>query len=173
MSSLERLWAGWRHAYITAPPEAAGPDGSAPGCVFCRILGSGAPDTDTHVVWRHGGGEVVALLNAYPYASGHVMIMPTRHVADLEDLNPGESAILWQGVIDATVALKAAYGSDGLNVGANLGQAAGAGVPGHLHLHVLPRWVGDTNFMTSVAEARVLPEALSVTDEKVRGAWPH
>ncbi len=173
MSSLERLWAGWRHAYITAPPEAAGPDRSSSDCVFCRILASGAPDTDTHVVWRHGGGEVVAILNAYPYVSGHVMIMPTRHVADLEDLDPAESTILWQGVIDATVALKAAYGSDGLNVGANLGHAAGAGVPGHLHLHVLPRWVGDTNFMTSVAEARVLPEALSVTDEKVRGAWPH
>ncbi|MGI8751841.1 MAG: HIT family protein [Acidimicrobiales bacterium] len=172
MSSLERLWAGWRHDYITTTTDPGPDDGSQPDCVFCRILGSGAPDTETHVVWRHRGGAVVALLNAYPYASGHVMIMPTRHVADLEDLNPGESAALWQAVIDATVALKSAYGSDGLNVGANLGHAAGAGVPGHLHLHVLPRWVGDTNFMTSVAEARVLPEALSVTDGKVRGAWP-
>ncbi|MDQ2728546.1 MAG: HIT domain-containing protein [Actinomycetota bacterium] len=173
MSSLDRLWAGWRHDYINATTEPGDHDGPQPGCVFCRILASGAPDTETHVVWRHGRGEVVALLNAYPYASGHLMIMPTRHVADLEDLNRGESATLWQAVIDATVALKAAYGSDGLNVGANLGHAAGAGVPGHLHLHVLPRWVGDTNFMTSVADVRVLPEALSVTDEKVRGAWPH
>jgi ATP adenylyltransferase len=171
MTPLDRLWAGWRHEYITSTSDPEGP-GSDVACVFCRILASGAPDTDTHVVWRHPDGEVVALLNAYPYASGHVMIMPTRHVADLEDLSPGESATLWRGVTAATVALKVAYSSDGLNVGLNLGHAAGAGVPGHLHVHVLPRWVGDTNFMTSVAEARVLPEALSVTDEKLRGAWP-
>lgn len=140
--------------------------------MFCRILTSGAPDTETHVVWRHPDGHVVALLNAYPYASGHVMIMPTRHVADLDDLTAGESATLWQGVVAATRAIRDAYRCDGLNVGANLGHAAGAGVPGHVHVHALPRWVGDTNFMTSVADARVLPEPLSVTDEKVRAAWP-
>lgn len=165
MSPLERLWAGWRSEYITA-----GPNGE--GCVFCRILASGAPDTETHVVWRHPGGSVVALLNAYPYASGHVMVMPVRHLAELEELDPDESADLWEGVVAATRALKAAYGADGLNVGANLGHAAGAGVPGHLHVHALPRWIGDTNFMTSVADARVLPEALSATDTKVRDAWP-
>jgi ATP adenylyltransferase len=173
VSALEHLWAGWRHEYISAASEPGDHDPWEPDCVFCRILASDAPDTETHVVWRHGDGEVVALLNAYPYGSGHLMVLPTRHVAHLEDLSPTESATLWQGMIDATVALKAAYGSDGLNMGANLGAAAGAGVPGHLHLHVLPRWVGDTNFMTSVAETRVLPEALSVTDDKVRGAWPH
>ncbi|MDQ6838360.1 MAG: HIT domain-containing protein [Actinomycetota bacterium] len=183
MSSLDRLWAGWRHAYITSASDEGGPGASSTGtdpggpdgaqrCVFCRILASEAPDAETHVVWRHPDGEVVALLNAYPYASGHLMVMPARHVADLDALGPAESATLWQGVIDATRALQAAYGPDGLNVGANLGHAAGAGVPGHLHIHVLPRWVGDTNFMTSVANTRVLPEALSVSDEKLRGAWP-
>jgi ATP adenylyltransferase len=173
VSTLDHLWAGWRHQYISSQSEPADHDASEPDCVFCRILASDAPDTETHVVWRHGDGGVVALLNAYPYGSGHLMVLPTRHVAHLEDLTSTESGTLWQGVIDATVALQAAYGPDGLNMGANLGAAAGAGVPGHLHLHVLPRWVGDTNFMTSVAETRVLPEALSVTDDKVRGAWPH
>jgi ATP adenylyltransferase len=170
VSGLDRLWAGWRSSYIesTATAVPAGPD----GCVFCGILGSGLPDTETHVVWRHPGGEVVALLNAYPYASGHLMVMPVRHTGDLEDLGAAEAAALWAGVGAAVVAVKAAYGPDGLNVGANLGKAAGAGVPGHLHVHVLPRWAGDTNFMTSVADARVLPEALDTTDTKLRGAWP-
>ena len=100
------------------------------------------------------------------------MVMPYREVAALEDLTAGEHAELWSGVRDAVVALKAAYAPDGVNVGMNLGQAAGAGVPGHLHVHCLPRWAGDTNFMTSVAEIRVLPESLDVSWQKVRAAWP-
>jgi len=142
-----------------------------PDCVFCRILGSGKADSETHVVWRHPTGLVVALLNAYPYTSGHVMVMPVRHTGELESLTAGESSAVMDGVIGAVRAIKAAYGPDGLNAGANLGRAAGAGVPGHLHLHVLPRWVGDTNFMTSVAEARVLPEPLSASAERIRSAW--
>jgi ATP adenylyltransferase len=170
VSGLDRLWAGWRSSYIESTTTAVpvGPD----GCVFCGILASGLADSETHVVWRHPGGGVVALLNAYPYASGHLMIMPVRHTGDLEDLAAAEAAALWEGVGQAVVAVKAAYRPDGLNVGANLGRAAGAGVPGHLHVHVLPRWVGDTNFMTSVADARVLPEALATTDAKLRAAWP-
>jgi ATP adenylyltransferase len=174
VSSLERLWAGWRHSYISSAPDDGGPGGGPEGdrCVFCRILASGEPDTETHVVWRHPDGQVVALLNAYPYASGHVMVMPVRHLGDLGELEPGESAALWEGVVGAAAALRAAYDPDGLNVGLNLGHAAGAGVPGHLHVHALPRWAGDTNFMTAVADARVLPEALGVSDEKLRAAWP-
>jgi ATP adenylyltransferase len=98
--------------------------------------------------------------------------MPTRHVGELEALSAEESRAIWDGLTRAVVALKAAYGPDGLNLGANLGRSAGAGVPGHFHMHALPRWFGDTNFMTSVADARVLPEALSVTGKKVRSAWP-
>jgi ATP adenylyltransferase len=140
--------------------------------VFCRILASGEPDTTTHIIWRHPGGHVVAILNAYPYTSGHLMVMPVRHTADFESLDPGEAAALMEGMRAAVTALKAAYRPEGINLGANIGKAAGAGVPGHLHLHVLARWAGDTNFMTTVADARVLPEALGVTDAKLRGAWP-
>jgi ATP adenylyltransferase len=98
--------------------------------------------------------------------------MPTRHVAELEELTGAEAEAVWQGLREATKEIKAAYRPDGINVGANLGRAAGAGVPGHFHMHVVPRWSGDTNFMTSVANARVLPEALSVSAERLRQAWP-
>mgnify|MGYP000220991038 CR=1 FL=1 len=158
---LERLWAGWRSAYLAAP--------KAEGCVLCGVLDAG-PDKDAFVVWR--GRLAAAVLNAYPYASGHLMVLPTRHVGEIEGLASEESAELWQALGRAVRALKTAYSPDGLNVGANLGEAAGAGVPGHLHLHVVPRWSADTNFMTAVAEARVLPEALDATYDRVKAAWP-
>jgi ATP adenylyltransferase len=166
VSSLERLWAGWRSEYIEQTTS-----GDDLGCVFCALLASGLPDEATHVVWRHPTGRVVAILNAYPYATGHLMVMPTRHVGEIEQLDRPEGEALWAGMTDAVRTLKAAYHPDGCNLGANLGRSAGAGIPGHFHLHVLPRWIGDTNFMTSVANTRVLPEALSVTDAKVRAAW--
>jgi ATP adenylyltransferase len=170
VSALGRLWAGWRSEYIEGVTNpAAPPDGD---CVFCAILSSGLSDEETHIVWRHPGGTAFAILNAYPYTSGHLMVMPIRHVGELEGLDGSESAGLWEGVRQSVVAIKAAYRPDGLNTGANLGRAAGAGVPGHLHVHVLPRWRGDTNFMTSVAESRVLPETLSASARKLRAAWP-
>jgi ATP adenylyltransferase len=167
VSSLDRLWAGWRSEYIEQTAASDDDD-----CVFCAILASGGPDEERYVVWRHPSDVAAAILNAYPYTSGHLMVLPTRHVADIEQLNSSEGAALWQGVLEAVRAVKAAYQPDGLNLGANLGRSAGAGVPGHFHVHVLPRWNGDTSFMTSVAEARVLPEALSVSAAKLRAAWP-
>lgn len=165
---IERLWAGWRLAYVEGPPDPRAAAGE--GSLFERILGSGLPDRDTYVLWR---GEVCfALLNAYPYNNGHLMVLPQRAVAELEDLTEAEHAELWAGVRMAVAAVKAAYRPQGVNVGLNLGPASGAGVPGHLHVHVLPRWSGDTNFMTTVAETRVLPEALDRTWEKLRAAWP-
>lgn len=167
---LERLWAGWRLPYL----EASGADrhgGPEEACIFCRILGSDEVADQTSVVWRDD--RCAAVLNAYPYTSGHLMVMPVRHVAELEACSPNEAARLWEVVGDAVVAVKAAYAPDGLNVGVNLGRAAGAGVPGHLHVHCVPRWAGDTNFMTTVAETRVLPEALSSTFTRLRAAWPH
>jgi len=162
--TLERLWAGWRSEYVET---AAG----ATDCVFCRILASDEPAEATYVVRRDESCAVV--LNAYPYTSGHLMVMPLRHVAELEDLDAGEARRLWSNLADAVRALKSAYAPDGLNVGANLGRSAGAGVPGHFHMHCVPRWNGDTNFMTTVAETRMLPEALPATLEKVRKALAH
>ena len=165
--TLDRLWAGWRSEYVSGATD-AGPGDD--GCVFCRILGSDAPPEETYVVWR--GERCAAVLNAFPYTSGHLMVMPNAHVGEVEDVAPDDAAELWPAVTDAVRALKAAYKPEGVNFGANLGRAAGAGVPGHFHVHVLPRWNGDTNFMTSVAEVRVMPESLPATFEKVRSAWP-
>jgi ATP adenylyltransferase len=166
---LEQLWAGWRRDYVvsTTDAERAGTDG---GCVFCRIAASGPPSADNLVVWR---SELsYAVMNAYPYASGHLLVMPVRHVGDLEGLSPEESADLWAATRRAAAAVGAAYDPDGMNVGANLGRAAGAGIPAHLHLHVLPRWSGDTNFMTAVAGVRVMPESLAAGWERLHDAWP-
>jgi ATP adenylyltransferase len=179
--SLDRLWAGWRNDFVTAAAgsgQAATEVGGAASedeairCVFCRILASGEADSDLHILWRDPTGRVIAILNAYPYTSGHLMVMPIRHVGNLEDLDAGESQAIWAGIAAAVRAIKTAYRPDGLNIGANLGRAAGAGVPGHFHLHALPRWSGDTNFMTTVADARVLPESLTSTDVRLRAAWP-
>jgi ATP adenylyltransferase len=181
---LDRLWAGWRSTYIASAVEArdaaavatsaAGNGGThdegPAASVFTRILASGLPDEETHVVWR--GRLTFAILNAYPYTSGHVLVMPYREVGDLEDLTGEEEAELWSAVRDAVVAIKAAYRPQGINVGANIGAEAGAGVPTHLHVHVLPRWSGDTNFMTSIAQTRVLPEPLGDSWAKLRAAWP-
>jgi ATP adenylyltransferase len=169
--TLQRLWAGWRRDFVESAAGAAGAP-SGDGCVFDAILESGLPDAETHILWRDPDGLAFALLNAYPYTNGHLMVVPTRHVADLEDVDAEESAAVWAGVAAAVRAIKAAYRPDALNLGANLGRAAGAGVPGHFHIHVLPRWNGDTNFMTAVAEARVLPEALSASASRLRAAWP-
>ncbi len=158
--TLERLWAGWRSQYVAS---AGGDEGE--GCVLCRVL-----DADSNVVRR--GRRCAAVLNAFPYTSGHLMVMPTRHVGELEQVAGEEAVELWTTVADAVRALKAAYAPDGINMGANLGRPAGAGLPDHFHVHVLPRWNGDTNFMTAVAETRVLPESLPDTLAKLSDSWP-
>ena len=165
---LDRLWAGWRGEYVSKASASEG-DYNDDSCVFCQILDSGEPDDKTYVL--HRGDRVFAILNAFPYTSGHLVVMPFRHVGDLEDLDKAEAEELWPTVTDAVASMKAAYKPDGVNVGINLGRAAGAGVPGHLHVHVIPRWNGDASFMTSAAEARVMPEALPTTWEKLTEAW--
>ena len=173
--SLERLWAGWRNDYVAAagagaaasPPAASGePD----ACVFCRIAASGPPSADNGVLWK--GRTALVVLNAYPYASGHLMAVPLRHLGSLGDLSEEEAGELWAAARLGVAALEAAYRPDGINLGANLGEAAGAGIPKHLHLHVVPRWSGDTNFMTAVADTRVLPQTLAVTWERLHDVWP-
>jgi ATP adenylyltransferase len=164
---LDHLWAGWRGEYVATADDAT-QDG--PACVFCRILGSGLPDDETFILWR--GEHSFAILNAFPYTSGHLMVMPLRHVGELDELTDDEGDELFRAARVATAAVKAAYKPGGFNLGANLGRAGGAGVPGHLHVHVLPRWAGDTNFMTAVADTRVLPETLGATWKKLKEAWP-
>lgn len=166
MSGLDRIWNGWRSAYVNGLGDTAGGSGS----VFTQLLTSGLGDEETHVLWR--GRLTFALLNAFPYTSGHLMVLPYREVAHMEDLTPEEAAEIWPAVTDAVRAVKAAYSPGGVNVGINLGRAAGGGVSEHLHVHVVPRWSGDGNFMTSIAEARTLPEPLSVSAAKLRVAWP-
>jgi len=165
--AMDRMWAGWRSTYAAAVGNGAL---AGEGSIFRGILGSGLPDDETHIVWR--GETVFAILNAFPYTSGHLLLMPYREVPDLEQLDDTESAELWSAVRAAVVAIKAAYRPHGVNVGLNLGEAAGAGIPTHLHVHVLPRWNADSNFMTSIAETRVLPEPLDETWAKLRDAWP-
>jgi ATP adenylyltransferase len=166
--TLDRLWAGWRTTYIdgvaTQPPP---PEGERE-CLFERL--SREPDDVSLVLARNE--HAFAVMNAYPYTSGHLMVAPLRHESSLAGLSRAEAAAVMELVQDANVAVLAAYTPDGINVGANIGRAAGAGIPGHVHVHVLPRWVGDTNFMTTVAEARVLPEPLDLSYEKLRAEWP-
>ena len=171
---LDHLWAGWRSAYIervTAGDEAPSePQGPPPGegTLFERILR--LPDDEGYVV--HRGEHCSTLLNAYPYTNGHVLVMPNVAAAELDQLDDVTHDALWREVRAAVAAIRAAYRCDGINVGLNLGQAAGAGVPEHLHVHAMPRWSGDTNFMTSVAETRVMPEPLGTSWSKLRATWP-
>lgn len=167
---LDHLWNGWRAAYVQKWGETAGtPKGETQGSVFTQILNSGLSDDDAHIIYR--GSECFVILNAYPYASGHMLVLPYREVAHLEDLTLDETAELWACVTNGVRALKAAYNPQGVNVGINLGPPAGGSVSEHLHVHVVPRWVGDANFMTAIANTRTLPEALIDSARKLREAW--
>lgn len=170
MADLDRIWTGWRAQYVNDLGGAERDAASLQGSLFSRILASGLPDTETYIV--HRGEHVFALLNAFPYTSGHLMVLPYDEIANIEDLAPGVAAELWATVTEAVCAVKAAYQPGGVNVGINLGKAAGGSVSEHLHVHVVPRWNGDANFMMSVAEARTLPEPLSFSAAKIRAAWP-
>jgi len=167
---LERLWAGWRAEYVAG----FGPEGNnAPASgesVFIRILGSGLSDDEANII--HRGALCFVILNAYPYASGHSLVLPYRQVANLEDLTQPESDELWRTVRDATLAIKKAYAPVGLNVGLNLGAPAGGSVSQHLHVHLVPRWVGDTNFTVVTANTKVLSESLTTSAARLRAAWP-
>jgi ATP adenylyltransferase len=149
----EHLFRPWRMQYVTAPD-------AGDGCFMCTAVAAGDPAAN-HLVARRE--HTLAILNAYPYNSGHVMVAPLRHVGDLADLEPAEAAEAMELVVECLGALRAEYSPDGFNVGVNLGRVAGAGLPGHVHIHVVPRWEGDSNFMPVVAETKVLPEALEDT----------
>jgi len=158
---MDYLWTPWRYRYMA---EAAG---KQTGCIFCSALEK-KDDAETLIVFR--GKKNFILLNRYPYTSGHVMIVPYAHIPDLNDCDAETLAEMMLLAQRAEGALAAAYKPDGFNLGMNLGRAAGAGVTGHVHLHVLPRWIGDANFMSVVGETRVEPEDLRTTYEKLRKA---
>ena len=160
--AMDRLWAGWRSAYIS------GIAGDEDGCLFCTLLSG--EDEESLILERTAHSFTV--LNAFPYTSGHLMVAPIRHEAELNGLSADEGAALFGGLARATRALQAVSHPEAFNVGANLGREAGAGVPGHLHFHAVPRWSGDTNFMTALAEVRVIPEDLRTTWKKLKSAWP-
>ncbi len=162
---LERLWNGWRAQYVRRDMN---PD-PTPESVFTEILNSGLSDGEAHIV--HRGKLCFVILNAFPYSPGHLLVLPYREVADLESLTPDETVELWATVTMGVRVLKDEYHPQGLNVGINLGQVAGGSIAQHLHVHVVPRWGGDTNFMVSVASTKILPEALDVTSERIRAAW--
>ncbi|MFM7059592.1 MAG: HIT family protein [Actinomycetes bacterium] len=157
--ALDRLWAGWRSAYIDDVVTGGRPE----GCLFCGL--QEAEDEAALILERTP--LVYAVMNAYPYCSGHVMVIPVRHEATFTGLTDPEAAALMAEARRIATAVEAEYRPEGLNVGINVGRAGGAGVPEHLHLHVVPRWHGDTNFMTAVAETRVLPESVDASRRRL------
>jgi len=157
---MDRLWTPWRYRYVST----AGPGNP---CIFCEKAAS-SDDRGNYIVLRAERNFVI--LNLYPYTSGHLMIAPYEHVATLVEAHPETLAEMMRLTVRAEKALRNLYDPDGLNLGMNLGEAAGAGVAGHIHMHVLPRWTGDGSFMMTVAETRVLPETLDVTYERLKAA---
>lgn len=155
------MWAPWRIEYVTGPKSGE--------CPFCEAAAGHHPDADL-VVAR--GGSCFVMLNRFPYASGHLMVLPLRHIASLLDLHPDEQTEVMRLTQLAIQALTEVMGPEGFNVGLNLGRAAGAGVDEHLHQHVVPRWAGDTNFMPVLADVNVVPEALRATRQRLVQAWP-
>ena len=154
------LWAPWRLEYVEHADE-------QPGCVFCLAL----TQDDEAALVVHRGVHGFALLNKFPYASGHVMVAPVRHASTFEDLGDEEALEIHRLAAGALSALAAAYSPQGYNIGWNLGRVAGAGIVDHVHVHVVPRWAGDTNFMPVLADVKVLPEHLRETRRKLAAAW--
>jgi ATP adenylyltransferase len=168
---LERIWSGWRASYVAGAPVRSGPDADelAAGSVFTQLLNSGASDEETFIV--HRGATCFVICNLFPYSSGHLLVVPNREVPDLESLTPEETIDLWGTVTDTVRVLRTVYLPDGMNVGLNLGRPAGGSVPDHLHVHVVPRWTGDSNFLAAISNTQNMPEALVDTASKVRAAW--
>lgn len=160
---MDYLWTPWRYAYITTAAKAdAGPD----ACVFCEL--PKLRDQEAKIV--HRGQHCFVILNSFPYTSGHVMVVPFAHLDELQLLPEAAAQEMMALSQKMEGILRQVYSPDGINLGMNIGRAAGAGIAGHVHMHVLPRWVGDTNFMTVSGESRVLPETLEETWRKIKGA---
>jgi ATP adenylyltransferase len=156
---MKRLWAPWRIKFVSSKTS---------GCAFCDVQKQ-SEDIQNLLVWR--GDRAFVMLNRYPYNTGHLLVIANAHLASLEDLEPACRSEMMELATRSLVVLRKVYKPDGFNVGANIGEAAGAGIPGHVHLHILPRWTGDASFTLTLAETKVLPEALEETYRRVHAAW--
>jgi ATP adenylyltransferase len=157
---MKRIFAPWRMKYIESH--------SNDGCIFCSVQKQ-ADSPETLVI--HRGAQAFVIVNRFPYTSGHLMVVADAHQPSLEDLDPAARAEMMELMTDCTRILRKVYHPQGFNLGANIGEVAGAGIAGHVHLHIVPRWGGDANYMSTVAETRVLPETLEQTYRRVRAAW--
>lgn len=158
---MENMWSPWRMKYVT--------DNEKPGeCIFC-----GYPKIKDGVenLIVHRGISAFVILNRYPYTSGHAMVVPFQHVASIEELSPEVRGEMMEMVNETLGVLRKVYRPDGFNIGINMGSAAGAGIAEHAHIHIVPRWGGDTNFMSTTGETRVIPEDLQVTYDRISAAW--
>lgn len=160
---MDVLWSPWRYDYITSHA------GKPSDCVFCSILQNAASDEENFILKRAEFNFVI--LNIYPYTSGHLMVLPYKHLADISTSTKEVSDEMMDLVKTANAAISDVYQPDGVNIGMNLGRAAGAGVAGHYHMHVLPRWIGDANFMTAIGQTRTIPETLTTTYDKLKGKF--
>ena len=156
---MKRIWAPWRMKFI---------EKHGSGCVFCEIRGQ-ARDEENLIVFR--GQKAFVILNRFPYTSGHVLIVANAHKPSIENLETDARAEMMELATKAMRVLRAVYQPDAFNLGANIGKAAGAGIEGHVHLHIVPRWSGDANFMMTVAETKIMPEALDETYRRVCSEW--
>ncbi len=158
---MQHLWSPWRMSYITATKQEK-------GCVFCNALTE--PDGPKNWIIARGTRAFV-ILNRYPYTSGHLMVLPYKHTSTLAKLDPETRAEIMELTTQVTQVLQTVYNPQGFNIGVNQGEAAGAGIAPHIHMHVVPRWMGDTNFMTAVGGTRVMPEALADTWRRIKEVW--
>ncbi len=156
---MKRLWAPWRTKFVQSKLS---------GCVFCEVQKQ-SDDLENLVLFR--GKNCFSILNRYPYTTGHLMVVANKHLNSLEDLDAQTRTEMMELSTHAISVIRGVYKPDGFNVGANIGEAAGAGITGHVHIHVVPRWTGDSNFMLTLAETKVMPEALAETYSRLRAAW--
>jgi ATP adenylyltransferase len=163
---MDRLWSPWRSEYIASNDT---PDSKLKGCVFCKLHAEAENDETNFVVYR--ASHCFVVLNLYPYISGHLLIVPNEHVGDLDAAPKQTTDELMDLTKRSQTALREAYRPEGFNVGMNLGRSAGAGIADHIHIHIMPRWTGDTNFMTTVGETRVISEDIATTYAKLRGKF--
>lgn len=160
---MDYLWTPWRYQYMERARSGGGPE-----CIFCDAL---ARNDDAETLIVHRAAKTFVILNRFPYTSGHLMIVPYAHVAELSAIAPEAAAEMIALAQRVETIFRTVYTPDGMNIGMNLGRAAGAGVTGHVHLHALPRWFGDSNFMTVTGETRVHPEELKTTYQRLRQAF--